>query len=55
MESVDLAAYFVVRCTSPGAGFLNGRFVWANWDIEELKMKEFSIREERKLTFSLLT
>jgi hypothetical protein len=55
MESVDLAAHFVVWCTSPAAGFLNGRFVWANWDVDELKMKEASIYEERKLTFGLLT
>ncbi|KAH8890542.1 NAD(P)-binding protein [Thozetella sp. PMI_491] len=36
----ELAANFIVWVTSKEAEFLAGRFVWANWDIDELlKMK----------------
>lgn len=52
---MNLGSYFVVWCTSPAAAFLNGRFVWANWDINELKNMEKSIVDEGKLTFGLLT
>lgn len=34
---VTLAGDFVNWAISPEARFLNGRFVWANWDVEELK------------------
>lgn len=33
----DLPGNFAVWATSPEAAFLHGRFVWANWDVEELK------------------
>ncbi len=36
-----LPADFVVWVASPEAEFLKDRYVWVNWDIEELKgMKE---------------
>ncbi|KAJ0380861.1 hypothetical protein COL26b_000701 [Colletotrichum chrysophilum] len=37
MDKVQLPAHFAVWLTSPEAAFLNGRSVWANWDVEELK------------------
>lgn len=38
---VKLPADFVVWVTSPEAEFLKDRYVWVNWDVEELKgMKE---------------
>lgn len=33
----DLPGNFAVWAASPEAAFLHGRFVWANWDVEELK------------------
>ncbi|KAF2759929.1 NAD(P)-binding protein [Pseudovirgaria hyperparasitica] len=36
MDSPQLSAGFVLWLTLPAALFLNGRFVWANWDVEEL-------------------
>lgn len=30
---------------SPEAAFLAGRFVWANWDVEELKARAKEIEE----------
>lgn len=38
---VELSAEFVVWVASPEGEFLKDRFVWVNWDVEELKgMKE---------------
>ncbi len=34
---VDLAAHFALWAASKEAAFLHGRFVWAEWDVEELK------------------
>jgi hypothetical protein len=32
-----LSGDFVTWAISPEARFLNGRFVWANWDVDEVK------------------
>ncbi|KAL0934677.1 short-chain dehydrogenase [Colletotrichum truncatum] len=37
LTDVKLAADFVVWTASSKAAFLNGRFVWVNWDVEELE------------------
>lgn len=29
----------MVWLASPEGSFLNGKLVWANWDVDELKMK----------------
>jgi hypothetical protein len=34
---VSLPASFIVWLASSEARFLKGKFVWANWDIDELK------------------
>lgn len=34
---VALSGDFVTWAVSPEARFLHGRFVWANWDVDELK------------------
>ncbi|KAF2649456.1 NAD(P)-binding protein [Lophiostoma macrostomum CBS 122681] len=36
LDSVQLPAHFLVWLAQPKARFLNGRFVWANWDVDEL-------------------
>ena len=38
---VNLPAHFIVWSASPQAEFLHGRFIWANWDINELKGEAF--------------
>lgn len=43
-DSVDLPADFMVWLTSNTASFLNGRFVYANWDVEELKARAEEIQ-----------
>ncbi|KAM0522523.1 hypothetical protein ACHAPE_002114 [Trichoderma viride] len=35
-DSPSLMANFAVWLAGPDSDFLNGRFVWANWDVEEL-------------------
>jgi hypothetical protein len=37
-----------VWALSPEGRFLNGRFVWANWDIDELKADEKAILADPK-------
>ncbi|KAM0418732.1 hypothetical protein ACHAPT_012330 [Fusarium lateritium] len=36
-DDVSLPGAFAVWCASPEATFLHGRFVWAAWDVDELK------------------
>ncbi|EXL94522.1 hypothetical protein NOF04DRAFT_11487 [Fusarium oxysporum II5] len=52
-DSVDLPAHFVVWAASPQAEFLHGRFVWANWDVNELKSHAF--RKQLEENPNLLT
>jgi hypothetical protein len=33
---VDLPGHFYVWLVSPEASFLRSKFVWANWDVDEL-------------------
>lgn len=37
MVEVKLPGNFAVWAASTEAEFLHGRFVWANWDVDELK------------------
>ena len=49
-----LAASFIVWVCSPEADFLKGKFVWANWDVEELKAREAEIKNTDLLTLGLV-
>jgi hypothetical protein len=42
-----------VWLASPEAEFLKGRYVWANWDIHELKAKKDIILKENLLVMGL--
>ncbi|GKT46421.1 short chain dehydrogenase citE [Colletotrichum spaethianum] len=50
MDKVQLPAHFTVWLTSPEAAFLNGRTVWANWDVDELKKGAEAIQSGQLLT-----
>ncbi len=34
---VALAGDFILWVASPEAAFLRGKFVWSNWNVEEMK------------------
>lgn len=48
-EDVDLPAHFAVWLAGPDSGFLHGRYLWANWDVDELT--EVKDRLESDATF----
>jgi NAD(P)-dependent dehydrogenase (short-subunit alcohol dehydrogenase family) len=51
----DLPAHFALWLAGPESRFLNGRFVWANWDVDELiALKEKMEKEDRFLTIGLI-
>ncbi|KAG8158625.1 hypothetical protein KVR01_011747 [Diaporthe batatas] len=53
-DDVELPADFVVWAVSPQARFLNGRFVWANWDVDELKDdRDVILAKPNKFTLGL--
>jgi len=48
-----LTTNFIVWITSPEAEFLRGKFVWSNWDVEELMSKKDGLKVSPKLTMGL--
>ncbi|OLN85285.1 Short-chain type dehydrogenase/reductase [Colletotrichum chlorophyti] len=50
MDKARLPAHFAVWLSSPEAEFLNGRTVWANWDVEELKSSAQATQSGQLLT-----
>ncbi|KAI1081713.1 hypothetical protein F5B20DRAFT_53264 [Whalleya microplaca] len=50
-----LGSDFIIWSLSPQAKFLNGRFVWANWDVDELLAKKKEIVQDPSMyTIGLL-
>ncbi|KAL5384525.1 hypothetical protein DPSP01_005323 [Paraphaeosphaeria sporulosa] len=45
-NSPDLPGRFAVWCASPEAAFLHGRFIWCEWDVDEIKSGEIRKRIE---------
>lgn len=50
---VQLPAHFLVWLASEEAKFLKGKFVWANWDAQELMARAEEIQGSRLLTVTL--
>lgn len=48
-----LSAHFGVWVTSPEAAFLRGKFVWINWDVDELKEHAKMIQESELFTTTI--
>lgn len=44
----------MVWLASPEARFLKGKFVWANWDVEELAKRKDEIENGTLLNFGLV-
>ncbi|KAH6684999.1 hypothetical protein F5X68DRAFT_136546 [Plectosphaerella plurivora] len=53
-DDINLPASFVVWIVSPEAEFLRGKFVWSNWDVEELKAKREQLLSSEDLTLGLI-
>ncbi|MCJ1417782.1 hypothetical protein MMC32_004127 [Xylographa parallela] len=45
-DDVELSGRFAVWLAGGEAGFLRGRFVWANWDVEELVERKEEIERD---------
>ena len=54
IELVSLPASFNVWLASPEARFLKGKFLWANWDVDELKAKAKEIEASEQLSIGLV-
>lgn len=52
-DTVELAGAFNLYLASPRADFLRGRWVTANWDVEELEANKEKIAKENLLTIGL--
>ncbi len=50
---VALPAHFNVWIASSEAEFLKGKFVWANWDVDELKALAKEVQESMFLRVDL--
>jgi hypothetical protein len=48
-----LAGNLMVWLASPAANFLKGKFIWANWDVDELKERAAEIEGSRLLQLDL--
>jgi hypothetical protein len=51
--TADLAGNFTVWAASPEASFLKSKFVWVNWDVDELKELSGTIRNTALFTLGL--
>ncbi|PYH43075.1 SDR family oxidoreductase [Aspergillus saccharolyticus JOP 1030-1] len=52
-DNVDLPASFYVWLASPEARFLKGKYLWANWDVNELKQNADEIQSTARFTIQL--
>ncbi|OQV08765.1 hypothetical protein CLAIMM_12988 [Cladophialophora immunda] len=52
-DTVELPAHFLLWIASDEAAFLRNKFVWANWDVEELKARAEEIQTSSLLRVSL--
>ena len=51
---VSLPATFYVWLASPEGAFLKGKFLWANWDVDELKLRAKELESSTDLTIGLV-
>ncbi|KAH8177882.1 short chain dehydrogenase domain-containing protein [Sarocladium implicatum] len=54
-DKVKLPGHFAVWLASPEARFLRGKFVYANWDVEELLSRSKEIEGSPMLTLGLIS
>jgi len=54
LDDLELPSNFIVWAVSSEAAFLQGKFLWANWDVDELKAKKEELLAGPQLTIGLL-
>ncbi|KAK4252122.1 hypothetical protein C7999DRAFT_27364 [Corynascus novoguineensis] len=52
-DHVSLPATFMAWLASPEARFLKGKFLWANWDVDELKARRDELESSTLLKITL--
>ncbi|KAF2126304.1 short-chain dehydrogenase/reductase [Dothidotthia symphoricarpi CBS 119687] len=52
-DEVDLPASVCVWASTTAASFLHGRFIWSNWDVEELAKRKIEFQEPGYLRIGL--
>lgn len=52
-DLVSLPASFNVWLASPEARFLKGKFLWVNWDVDELKARAKELESSTQLSIGL--
>ncbi|KAK2596433.1 hypothetical protein N8I77_013323 [Diaporthe amygdali] len=52
-DEASLPASVCVWASTPAASFLHGRFIWSNWDVEELAQRETELHEPGYLRVGL--
>ncbi|KAJ8120190.1 hypothetical protein O1611_g10428 [Lasiodiplodia mahajangana] len=53
-DDVSLPASFNLWLASPEARFLKGKFLWCNWDIDELKARAREFESSKELNIDLV-
>jgi len=53
LTTVALPACFNVWLASPEARFLKGKFLWTNWDVEELMSQREALEASTQLNITL--
>ncbi|KAG6355516.1 hypothetical protein INS49_003478 [Diaporthe citri] len=54
VDEPDLAGHFVNWVASAEGEFLRGKYLWVNWDVDELKARKEELRAPRKLVTGLV-
>jgi NAD(P)-dependent dehydrogenase (short-subunit alcohol dehydrogenase family) len=54
LDDASLSAGFMVWLASPEARFLNGKYLWVNWDVDELKARAKEIEGSSLLNLGLI-
>ncbi|KAG8161131.1 hypothetical protein KVR01_009395 [Diaporthe batatas] len=53
-DEPDLAGHFVTWLASPEGDFLRGKYLWVNWDVDELKARKEELSAPKTLVTGLL-
>ena len=52
-DDADLPGSFIVWAVSPEAEFLRGKYLWVNWDVDELKSRKDELSRPDQLSITM--